>query len=58
MQGRTYVFPWRTDFPPSPGHIILEADSIPYPVGQNFLGNVFPGHIGLADRFSCDTGTQ
>ena len=32
------TFSWRTDFPPSPRHIILEADSISCPVGQNFLG--------------------
>ena len=36
--GRPDTFSWRTDFPPSPGHIILEADSISCPVGQNFLG--------------------
>ena len=37
------TFSWRTDFPPSPGHIILEADSIlSCPVGQNFLGKCVP----------------
>ena len=33
---------WRTDFSLSPGHIILEADSISCPIGQNFLGKCVP----------------
>ena len=36
------TFSWRTYFPPSPGHIILGADSISCPVGQNFLGKCVP----------------
>ena len=39
------TFSWRTDFPPSPGHIILEADSISCLVGQNFLGKCVPPDI-------------
>ena len=36
------TFSWRIDFPPSPGNIILEADSISCLVGQNFLGKCVP----------------
>ena len=46
MQGQYRIRPghifWRTDYPPSPRHIILEADSVSCPVGQNFLGKCVP----------------
>ena len=47
------TFSWRIDFPPSPGHIILEADGISCLVGQNFLGKCVPwpgGQIFLRHR--------
>ena len=55
----------RPDFPggqiylrPNPGRIILEGDSSYVYHGQVFLGkcSMPPGHIGMADRFSSDTG--
>ena len=52
------TFSWRTYFPPSPGHIILESDSSYILSGRTEFPRKMcpPGHIGLADRFSSDTG--
>ena len=39
------TFSWRTGFPLSPEIIILEADSISCPIGQNFLVKCVPPDI-------------